>query len=128
MTDYELDPLQKAFVDQVAENAHILGPKSCDKCHRNLDYSETFDAYYCAYCNDWKESLCGDKDCMFCVKRPKIPQKSRRIARNEAKKAKTLPKQENNPGRKIDDHEASPPDKPQLAGTLAREVLRRNQR
>lgn len=37
------------------------------------DYSDDYDAYFCASCNVWLETGCTDPTCMFCADRPKHP-------------------------------------------------------
>jgi hypothetical protein len=32
-----------------------------------------FDAYFCATCDEWDETACGDTRCEFCAKRPGRP-------------------------------------------------------
>jgi hypothetical protein len=34
--------------------------KRCTTCQNHVIYDDTFDAYFCASCNDWKEEKCSD--------------------------------------------------------------------
>lgn len=45
----------------------------CPKCGSENTYDATFDAYYCANCNEWLESQCDDPDCGYCRYRPEKP-------------------------------------------------------
>ena len=45
----------------------------CNSCQTTAIYNETFDAYFCAYCNIWLEKKCGDPNCDYCPKRPEKP-------------------------------------------------------
>jgi len=57
----------------------------CHSCHSTAIYQETFDAYFCAYCNLWLEKKCGDKNCDYCPNRPDKPlpnENERRRLRN----------------------------------------------
>ena len=47
--------------------------KTCKNCDSRLQYSEEFDAYYCALCNQWNEERCADPDCPYCPERPQRP-------------------------------------------------------
>lgn len=47
--------------------------KFCPKCKFNLVYYDDFDSYFCAKCNRWMESNCGDPTCKYCAKRPETP-------------------------------------------------------
>ena len=42
-------------------------------CSSSKDYSDDYDAYFCASCNVWLESGCKDPDCIFCKDRPNTP-------------------------------------------------------
>lgn len=42
-------------------------------CENTKQYSEQYDAYYCAECNVWLEDKCDDVDCEFCPGRPDHP-------------------------------------------------------
>ena len=55
----------------------------CD-CGQEKSYSEKWDAFYCDACREWREPLCNDKECEFCVHRPEKPIKS------PVKKTKTV--------------------------------------
>lgn len=43
------------------------------ECDKKLSYNERFDAYFCNKCDQWKESKCTDKECLFCTRRPEKP-------------------------------------------------------
>jgi len=45
----------------------------CIHCKTLRTYSEEYDAYYCKKCNYWIETICSDKKCEYCRKRPKYP-------------------------------------------------------
>jgi len=42
-------------------------------CKGSQQYSEEYDAYYCAECKVWLEDICTDRECTFCMKRPLHP-------------------------------------------------------
>jgi hypothetical protein len=41
--------------------------------HRDPDYSDDYDSYYCGECDVWAEAACGDKRCTYCATRPTKP-------------------------------------------------------
>jgi DNA-directed RNA polymerase subunit RPC12/RpoP len=45
----------------------------CNLCQSTVLYHETFDTYFCAYCNTWLEKKCGDINCVYCQNRPDTP-------------------------------------------------------
>lgn len=45
----------------------------CSKCSIEITYDATFDAHYCANCNEWLEPTCRDTDCDYCKYRPEKP-------------------------------------------------------
>jgi len=45
----------------------------CEVCLEPLSYDATYDAAYCAECNEWREDACNDPSCQFCSARPKRP-------------------------------------------------------
>ena len=45
----------------------------CKDCLERFCYNERYDAYYCKTCNTWESSQCSDKECSYCVNRPKLP-------------------------------------------------------
>jgi len=45
----------------------------CDKCGNPKEYHALYDAFFCAKCNEWRESRCEDPNCEFCPKRPEKP-------------------------------------------------------
>lgn len=46
---------------------------TCEQCGNELDYNDVYDVLYCANCNDWKESICSDPTCEYCISRPNTP-------------------------------------------------------
>ncbi len=60
----------------IINNVKIEGfmlEEECDKCNNFLILYEKYDAYFCAYCNEWKEDTCGSTNCEFCKDRPERP-------------------------------------------------------
>jgi len=51
--------------------------RRCPSCDQVLFYHDTFDAYYCAFCNAWLEGACSDSACEYCRARPSHPLKIR---------------------------------------------------
>ena len=47
--------------------------KKCTKCQNYTMYDDSFDAYFCANCNEWQEEKCSDPHCYYCVQRPDYP-------------------------------------------------------
>jgi hypothetical protein len=45
----------------------------CQTCEEFQIYYDKYDAYFCPKCNKWKDSNCGDPDCLYCNKRPLKP-------------------------------------------------------
>lgn len=45
----------------------------CPKCSEARIYSDDYDAYFCAACNEWLESTCSDVTCEYCKSRPSNP-------------------------------------------------------
>jgi hypothetical protein len=45
----------------------------CPKCSEFRIYSDKYDSYFCANCNEWLESACRDTTCEYCRKRPSKP-------------------------------------------------------
>jgi len=41
--------------------------------HDTMNYSDKYDAYYCATCDIWTEKKCKDITCEFCATRPDKP-------------------------------------------------------
>lgn len=48
-------------------------PVKCVTCKAKYSYSEKYDAEYCAKCNEWIASKCGDLRCCYCPERPDKP-------------------------------------------------------
>ncbi|NLK23159.1 MAG: hypothetical protein GX309_04030 [Clostridiales bacterium] len=60
----------------IINNKRIEGfilDEKCSKCDNFLILYEKYDAYFCAYCNEWKEDTCGNSNCEFCRDRPDKP-------------------------------------------------------
>lgn len=51
----------------------FLSEENCPNCGTRKVYHEDFDAYFCPQENIWLESQCGDPECDYCKKRPKVP-------------------------------------------------------
>ncbi len=51
----------------------FLSDERCSKCSHSLIMYRKYDAYFCAYCNEWAEGICSDTDCFYCKNRPKNP-------------------------------------------------------
>lgn len=47
--------------------------EKCKKCSNFIIHYEKYDAFFCAYCNEWTEKACGDPDCEYCKNRPEKP-------------------------------------------------------
>ena len=62
----------EVMIDDKRIEGFIHGDK-CDKCTNNLIYYNKYDAFFCAYCNQWEEDNCGDANCEFCYNRPETP-------------------------------------------------------
>lgn len=45
----------------------------CDKCSEILFYDSEFDSIYCQFCDVWKNDLCNDDKCLYCILRPQKP-------------------------------------------------------
>ncbi len=45
----------------------------CPACAEHKIYYDRYDAYFCARCNSWLESACGDPECAYCPGRPERP-------------------------------------------------------
>jgi hypothetical protein len=45
----------------------------CARCNALCSRNERHDAYFCAACDEWLESVCDDADCEFCAGRPEKP-------------------------------------------------------
>jgi hypothetical protein len=50
---------------------------SCEVCSRTKEYNEKYDAFFCSFCNEWKEKECGDPECEYCAQRPPTPGKKK---------------------------------------------------
>ncbi len=51
----------------------IIDDTLCPKCSESKIYSDDYDAYFCAACDEWLESACSDATCQFCRSRPIKP-------------------------------------------------------
>lgn len=49
--------------------------ETCNTCGHQLIHSLSLDAKFCPKCNEWRESPCGDPNCMYCggLSKPPIP-------------------------------------------------------
>ena len=45
----------------------------CPACRQQGYYYQAYDAVFCAECNAWLESRCGDPACCYCARRPERP-------------------------------------------------------
>jgi hypothetical protein len=56
----------------------------CEKHKEVYWYDETYDAFYCPYCNEWEEGTCTDPNCVYdCALRPKRPLKKKKLMENK---------------------------------------------
>ncbi len=95
--------MSEEFIQQAADKDYLLidgcilsrayipenDAVKCHSCHTSAIYHETFDAYFCAYCNIWLEKKCGDSECDYCPNRPDKPlpnENERRRIRNAKQK------------------------------------------
>lgn len=53
--------------------------EKCKKCNNPLIYYEKYDAFFCAYCNEWVEEKCENPYCEYCKNRPDRPLQIRHI-------------------------------------------------
>lgn len=60
------------IVGGVEIDGHV-GDTLCPACGEHKIYHGLHDAYFCARCNTWLESNCGDPDCDYCRERPVAP-------------------------------------------------------
>ena len=48
--------------------------RTCSKCHNHsVYYHRTYDAFFCASCNEWHDGICKDPSCDYCPTRPAKP-------------------------------------------------------
>jgi hypothetical protein len=48
--------------------------RTCLGCDSYLKYCELYDAFYCQFCDSWKEKKCDDPECLMkCYERPDKP-------------------------------------------------------
>lgn len=45
----------------------------CHVCFTSLDYHDDYDAAFCPSCDEWREEICTDTTCEYCLVRPKKP-------------------------------------------------------
>ena len=45
----------------------------CPNCKNYKIMHEKYDAIFCAYCNEWRETKCSDPKCEYCTTRPEKP-------------------------------------------------------
>jgi ribosomal protein S27E len=60
------------IVDGVEIEGHVEDIR-CPACDERKIYYDRYDAYFCAVCNSWLESNCGDPECDYCRDRPAAP-------------------------------------------------------
>lgn len=53
-------------------NARELA-EMCSVCLEPLAYHDEHDAQYCQSCDEWREEVCSDPTCEYCLARPKKP-------------------------------------------------------
>lgn len=68
----ENDDTYEVIIDNKRIEGFIYDDK-CKKCNNLLIYYKIYDAFFCAYCNEWVEDNCGDINCEFCKGRPERP-------------------------------------------------------
>ncbi len=51
----------------------FIDEEKCKKCGNPRIYYDDYDSFFCAYCNVWLESKCGDPFCSYCKNKPKKP-------------------------------------------------------
>lgn len=65
---------KKTLIDSNGEVIPRLeSDERCAKCRKKLIYSESYDALFCASCNEWREKGCSDPSCYYCGGRPEKP-------------------------------------------------------
>lgn len=62
----------EVIIDDKRIGGFIVDSK-CVKCNNYEVYCERYDAYFCAFCNEWLEEKCSDHTCYFCKDRPDKP-------------------------------------------------------
>lgn len=50
-----------------------MNEQKCIHCNSKRAYSEKYDSYYCPKCLYWLETICPNRTCEYCSKRPKYP-------------------------------------------------------
>lgn len=68
----EDDNTCEVLIDDIRIEGFIHDEK-CKKCNNFIIHHEKYDAYFCAYCNEWLEEKCGDPHCEYCKSRPDRP-------------------------------------------------------
>jgi hypothetical protein len=51
----------------------FIDERVCPGCGQARIYYDDYDAFFCAFCNVWLESGCGDAACEYCRSRPEKP-------------------------------------------------------
>ena len=76
--DFELDKTAGTvrFGEDVIPG-FVDGVQRCPNCNSHRFYHDTFDAYYCAFCNLWLEGAFRDSECDYCKSRPVQPMKTK---------------------------------------------------
>ncbi len=67
--DFETD---EVIIDDI-RIAGFISDDKCSICDNYLIYYEKYDAFFCAYCNEWTGFKCSDNNCEFCKDRPERP-------------------------------------------------------
>lgn len=49
----------------------------CRQCGGETQRNEEHDAFFCTKCDVWRDAVCGESDCEFCVGRPMKPSERR---------------------------------------------------
>ena len=67
------NPERNVVVIDDIEVPGYIDEAKCEACGVERIYYEKYDAYFCAQCNRWLESLCPDSACPSCRSRPGSP-------------------------------------------------------
>lgn len=73
MRVFEDDDTGEVIIDDTRIEGFIFDEEKCKKCNNSLIYYEKYDAFFCAYCNEWTGKKCGDINCEYCKNRPVRP-------------------------------------------------------
>jgi hypothetical protein len=50
-----------------------IGLKRCEECEGLILYDERHDSFFCKECDKWRNKVCEDKTCFYCVGRAEKP-------------------------------------------------------